>query len=270
MAIRSFFNIMNSNVFGFVHYVYSMPYLFLINLFYTTGLFVHNFIFWKYSDLSSKIMGTFFVSTAYDNATFFAVLTIIPATVLFIVKMETVFYEKYRKFIKNLDGGGSLKDIENSKHEMISVLKKELINIMQIQFVITLLLVIFGILVLLPIFSIHRQTTEIFMLLSVGYFMAYITFITITILLYFDNQEDSLKLSGIFLISNIFFTYGTLLLGKEYYGLGLPISSLISLIIGSFYLNRTLSNIDYRIFSKKRRDKYIRGGNVFSRKGKGL
>ncbi len=266
IAIKKFFNIMNDNIFGFVHYIYKMPYLFLINLFYTFGLFAHNFVFWEYSDISSTIKGTFLLSYVYDNATFFAVLTIIPAVVLFIVRIETAFYTKYRKFCKSLDGGGSLRDIEIAKREMTGVLRRELSNIIQVQFVLTLLASVIGITVLLPLLGRDRQTMEIFVLLSIGYFMTYMTFIIMTILLYFDNQEDSLKISIVFLVGNISFTYITVLLGQEYYGLGLPISSMISLVIANLYLNKTLNNIDYRIFSKETRFINIKAYNNTSPK----
>lgn len=123
---------------------------------------------------------------------------------------------------------------------------------MKIQFVATLLFIIFGSAILLPLLGKDSETIAIFAVLSIGYYMTYMTFIVITILLYFDNQEDSLKISTIFLFSNIIFSYITIILGREYYGLGLPISSFISLIIGLYYLNRTLNNIDYRLFSKEK------------------
>lgn len=150
-SIKSYFNSMSSNVFSFVKYIFNMPYLFLINLFYTLGLFVHNFIIWKFSDISITINSSYIISRTYDNATFFAILTIIPATVLFVIRVETSFYEKYRKFTTSLDSGGSLRDILIAKKEMISVLKRELINIMKVQLVATFLLIIFGVTVLLPI-----------------------------------------------------------------------------------------------------------------------
>ena len=251
IAISSFFNIMNINIFKFIPYIFNMPQLFFINLFYTLGLFSHNFIFWKFSEISSELNSTFILSTTYDNASFFAVLTILPATVLFIIKVETAFYSKYRKFISSLDGGGSLRDIEISKKEMIDVLRRELINIMKVQLVLTFLLIIFGTTILLPLLNNDRSTIEIFSLLSIGYFMTYMTFIIITILLYFDNQNDALKISIIFLVSNITLSYITIVLGRMYYGLGLPLSSLISLIIGLNLLNKMLNNIDYRLYSKQ-------------------
>ena len=250
ISIKSFFKTMNANVFSFLEYILHMPYLFFINLFYTLGLFAHNLMFWKFSDISITLKNTFILSEAYDNATFFAILTIIPATVLFVVRVETAFYEKYRKFTSTLNRGGSLRDIQLAKRDMIIVLRRELMNIMNVQFVATLLLIIFGATVLLPLFGKDSDTIAIFSLLSLGYYMTYMTFIVITILLYFDNQEDSLKISTIFLMGSIIFSYITILLGREYYGLGLPVSSVTSLVIGLYFLNKTLNNIDYRLFSK--------------------
>jgi hypothetical protein len=43
---------------------------------------------------------TYAIAPDYDTATFFAVLSIVPASVLFVVKVETSFYERYRNFVR--------------------------------------------------------------------------------------------------------------------------------------------------------------------------
>jgi uncharacterized membrane protein len=250
-TIQKAFPQLSDKPFDFLVYIRKMPLLFLTNVFYTLSLFVHNFLFWLFSDLSLKLDGTYIFAPAYDSATFFAVLTIIPLTVLFVVKMETSFFVAYRNFCQTIFGGANLNQIHAAKAQMIGILRKELSRIFEIQLVVTILLILFGVNVFLPLLRSDALTIDLFALMAIAYFLTYMTFIVITLLLYFDDQEATLIVSGLFLATTIFFTVVSLLLGVEFYGLGLIVSSTISLLVGLFLLNRTVNQIDYRMFSKQ-------------------
>ncbi|MGB5822955.1 MAG: exopolysaccharide Pel transporter PelG, partial [Proteocatella sp.] len=141
-VIKSFFTVITGGIFEFIVYLKKMPLLFLINLFYTVGLFGHNIIFWLWSDLSVKVMGTYFYSPSYDTATFYSVFTIIPSLVVFVVKTETVFFTKYREFGQAIINGGTFRDIKNAKNSMVEVLRNELSLIIKLQFTVTIIAVI--------------------------------------------------------------------------------------------------------------------------------
>ncbi|WFA10440.1 exopolysaccharide Pel transporter PelG [Tissierella sp. Yu-01] len=241
---------LTKNAFSFLPYFKNHYKLFLTNLFYTLSLFIHNIIFWKYSSFSSNIMGTYYVAQGYDTASFFAVLTTIPASIIFVVKFETSFYEKYKIFCDSIASGGSLKDIKLSKDRMISTLKRELTFITQVQFILTLILSIIGVYVILPIFANDSHAIELFVFLSIGFFLSYLTYINIIILIYFDIQRESLIIALIFLLMNTIFTYFSIKLGEDYYGLGYVVSSFISYILSINILNREIKRIDYRLYSK--------------------
>ena len=113
-VIKKFFKIMTNKVFDFILYLKKMPLLFLINLFYTAGLFGHNIIFWIWSDLSVKSMGTYLNAPSYDTAAFYSIFTIIPSLVVFVVKTETAFYTKYKEFCDSIINGGTFRDIKNA------------------------------------------------------------------------------------------------------------------------------------------------------------
>ena len=251
IAVRQAFYHMSNQVFDFTGTMIRMPRLFFINLFYTIGLFAHNFLFWRFSNLSIHLMKTFYYAPAYDIATFFSVLTILPATIIFVVKVETSFYDKYRDFCNAIMKGGTLKDIEQSKSKMIQILWRELSSIFEIQFIATVLMLVAGINLVLPLLGADNQTIELYSVLVIGYFLTYMAFIVVTILLYFDNQEDALKITGLFLATSTILTWITIRMGENFYGLGLGSSALVTLLVGIFFLNRTVNQIDYRLFSKQ-------------------
>lgn len=250
-VIKRFFGVLSNKIFDFLKYIYKMPMLFFVNIFYTLGLFVHSFIFWKFSDVSISLNDTYLAAPTYDMATFFAVLTILPSIVLFVVKVETSFYEKYKSFCQAIVNGGSLRDLQIAKVNMVEVIRREISYIIEVQFILTFLLIIIGVNVVLPLMGSSSQTIELFTFLAIGYFLTYITFIIVTILLYFDNQEAAFKITGFFLLSNTLLTYISIQLGDDYYGLGLCASALLSLVISMQLLNNTLHQIDYRLFCKQ-------------------
>jgi uncharacterized membrane protein len=120
---------------------------------------------------------------------------------------------------------------------------------MEVQFIVTLLAIIFGVNVILPMFGNNKMTGDLFVILAIGYFLTFMTFIVVTLILYFDNQVDAMKTTGIFLTSSVCLTILTLWLGELYYGLGLAASALLALLFSLYYLTRTIEKIDYRMFS---------------------
>lgn len=251
ITIRQTFNHMSSQVFLFTDTIVEYPKLFFINLFYTLGLYIHNFMFWSMSGISVRLMDTFIYAPSYDIATFLSVLTILPATVIFIVRVETNFYEQYRKISHAILHGGCLKDIDKAREEMVRVLKREINTILQIQFIVTVVLLVFGVNLFLPLIEADNQIIELYSILSIGYYMTYMAYIVVTILLYFDDQESAIRVTFLFLVMTIVFTGITLLLGERFYGLGLDVSAIITLIVSIGYLNRTISQVDYRLFSRQ-------------------
>lgn len=249
-VISNFFKVITDKTFEFLVYFKKMPLLFFINLFFTLGLFGHNIIFWFWSDLSVNSMGTYFYAPSYDTATFYSVITIIPSLVLFVVKTETAFYTKYRKFGQAIINGGTFRDIESAKKSMVGVLRNQLTLIIKLQLMLTIISIIIGANLILPITGHSQQMVKLFVLLAIGYYFTYMTFILLTVLLYFDNQEDAFKIAFTFFSLTIIFTIITIFLGVKFYGTALSIAAVISMVYGGKLLIKTLEEVDYRIFTK--------------------
>lgn len=250
VILKKHFGKMGDHPFKFLKYVTKMPRLVLISVFYTLGLFAHNIIFWLFSNISIRLQDTYLFAPAYDTATFLAVLTIIPSTVIFVVKVETSFYEKYREFCQALVNGGSIKAIDFTKENMILTLKKELTDLFEIQFITSFCMIILGAFVVLPALGANSLTVGIYAVLVIGYFLIQMMYIVVTILLYFDNQEDATRITGLFFVLSVVLSLITLFIGENFYGLGLCVSALIAFIYGVACMIRMLNHVDYRLFSK--------------------
>jgi uncharacterized membrane protein len=252
-VIKGFFEVMDHETFKFLQYIRKMPLLFLTNILYSVGLFSHNIVFWLWSDLAVKAADTYVYAPAYDTATFYSIFTIIPSLVIFVVKVETSFYEKYKAFGQAIIGGGTLRDINNAKEKMVEVLKNELSFIFELQLIITLVSVIVGVNLVLPALRADQQTIELFVFLAVGYFLTYMTYIVMTFLLYFDNQEDAFKIALLFVTTSTVFTLITIAMGSDYYGLGICTSALLSLVSGIYLLVSTMDDAVYIMFTRQAR-----------------
>ena len=248
-VIKGYFTNISDNTFGFLATLSRNPFLFLINLLFSLGLFGHNILFWFLSDLSVGVFGTYRFAPNYDSATFFAIFTIIPSIVIFAVKVETSFYEKFRDFDLSICCGGTLQDIMEARDKMSDTLKYELASIFELQFVITVFAIVLGDHLILPLVGSNQQTIELFSYLSVGFFVAYMTFIVITLLLYFNNQKSAFITALCFAGTSLLFTWITLQLGPDYYGLGLGVSALLSVSLGVYLLAKTLDDVIYRLYT---------------------
>lgn len=244
--IRSFFSESSNKYFLFFSYFDKYPALFFVNLFYTLGLYVHNFVFWGGS-LKNIIASTYIYSPIYDVPTFYAFLSTIPSMVVFVVSVETSFYEKYKVYYSNITGNGNLLDIENSRKDMTNVLWSEIRNIMELQLFFTLVSLVLGGIFLARI-GLIKLSMDIFNIITLGAYANIIMLVIILIELYFEDRKGALIISSTFLISNFSFSLFSVYMGENFYGLGFFLATFISLIIGVNRLANFLKYINYHTF----------------------
>lgn len=244
--LRQFFGKSSKNYYQFLTYFDKFSSLFFVSFFYTLGLYSHNFVFWT-SELGVRIADTYIYAPIYDVPTFYAFLSIMPSMVIFVVSMETSFYEKYRAYYTLITGKGSLGDIESARKDMSRVLWSEIRNIMELQTFFTLVFLAIGYYVL-PRLGLIPLSMDIFNILVLGAFFNILLLIIILILLYFEDRKGAVFVTLTFLITNIGFTYFTLGYSDDIYGTGFFVSAFISLIIALVELVIYLRNINYHTF----------------------
>lgn len=246
LEIKKYFVSNRKGYFRFLIYLDKYPALFLTGLFYTTGLYVHNFVFWN-SSFSVTAGDTYVFCPYYDVPSFYAMLTIITAMVIFVATVETSFYEKYKDYYSAVLGAGTLEDITRSKEEMRKVLVHEITYTMELQLFFSIIFMVIG-MRLLPRIGLIGAAVDIFNILVLGSYSCVIMFIIMLVLLYFDDRRGAVFVSAMFLVTNTLFTIGTLYLGENFYGFGFFAAAFITLIAAIIRLWIFLRNIDYYTF----------------------
>lgn len=234
------------NPFDFIRYIPVFYKLFIISTLLSATNYMHNFLFWTIDELRYSIGGNFICSPSYDSAVFIGVLSSLSATVMFVVKTETNFYDKYKEYLRDIKSG-TYTDIEKSRKGMKEVIKNEITFITEIQFIISIIFIIISV-NLLPILGFDSFSLELIPFFIAGYFFNSIVMCLITLLLYFEGYNKVLKISLINFILTIVLTILTIFLGRDYYGLSMVISGAISLAIVLRYISETLENINYKVF----------------------
>ncbi|MGO5090936.1 exopolysaccharide Pel transporter PelG [Clostridium sp. LCP25S3_F10] len=225
------------------------PYIFITGFLYYIGMYAHNFVFW-FSSKGITIENTFRVAPFYDIALFYAFLSLMPIIVLFQVRTETTFYPKYKKYYVVSQEKGNIEDINLARSEMISTLYSELNYLIEMQFIVGLVFMVFG-KKFLPEIGLAGLPTDIFSILVLGSMSFSIMYIIVVILLYFDGVMNAMKISIIFFVLNFLLTLITLFLNECFYGFGFFIAALSSLIYSYRKLNLFLKEIDYYTFASQ-------------------
>lgn len=236
----------NNKQYDFLRYIDRFKALMFIGTFYTLGLWVDDIIMW-YSPLSVDIYETYKYAPLYDNAMFLAYLTIIPTMILFMVSVETEFYDLYKKYYSLAVKNGTFKELEIARIEMKKSINRQLLHTLEIQSIITLTLIILS----GKIFSylgIPLIVRDIYRIASLGALCNIFILLIILILLYFEGIKYALTISGSFFISNAVLTIYFLPKGIDYYGVGYFIGSFVTLLLALVMLVSFLKKIHYHTF----------------------
>jgi polysaccharide biosynthesis protein PelG len=243
--IKRYFRINNFSYFDFMVYIERYPFLLIIGLFYMVGLYGHNVVIWLMSDLQVMIDETFLIAPYYDIPVFYAYLTILPALVIFMVSVETSFYDAYKLYYVRILEGFSLQDIMIAKRNMFEIIKVELKFLTEVQLFITISAIAIGV-QLLPKIGMTSEQLHIFSILVLGNLFFSVMFTSILILLYFDAQKAALLSTLLFSISTVIFTLIVVRTGN--YGFSFFLSSFLGIVVVLYRLREYLNNIDYYTF----------------------
>lgn len=245
--ILTFFNHSNHEYFAFLSYYKKHPYLFLSGLFYIVTLYVPNILYWLFSDIAIQV-SIFRVAPSYDMALFLAILVNLSTPVLFVVKVETKFFEKYQKYVGSLING-TYSVIEKYRKIMLKTMDIELFYIYEVQLIITIILTCAGIL-LLPMLGFGGMVMNYFLLLSIGVYCTYLMYFTVIFLYYFDDQFGSFITTFTFFITTLLASIVALQLGVSYYPVALFVGGIVSWIVGFFRLRKFMETINARLYCK--------------------
>jgi polysaccharide biosynthesis protein PelG len=248
-SFTSAFKETNYKDFEFLSYFKKIPGLFFMGFFYTAGLWVDDVIIW-FSNLGVTVHSTFRFAPIYDNAIFFAYLTIIPTMVLFMVSLETRFYSVYKKTYAYITHNGTYEQIMTSKHNMVRVIFNQLTKVMEIQLIITLTFIVLS-KKLFAYLGMPLLLGEIFKIAALGALCNGMVLVIMLVLLYFDARKQSLIISILFFVGNAMGTAYFLPKGVDYFGFGYFLGSLVTLLVSIVIVTVYLKDLIFDTFFKQ-------------------
>lgn len=220
------------------------------------AIWVDKWIMWM-SDIGEKVHGGFVHAPLYDSSMFVACLVIIPALSLFIVHLETDFFESYQRYFGNVRQHATLRRIEESRRSLAEVAQSSLFHIVLIQSALCAIVVLLAPLIADALNLQYRQIS----ILRFGAIAALFQFLFLAssaILLFLDQRARYLALQVLFLVLNAALTYMTIQLGWRFHGMGFFLAALLSSVVAYIVMERTLANLNFLTFIGN--NPSIRGG----------
>jgi uncharacterized membrane protein len=232
--------------FAFLAYFGKYWELALCGLVYNCAIWVDKWVMW-FAPEGSVRAGVLSSYSDYDGAMFLAYLSIVPGMSLFLVSLETRFYEQYLTFYRDLLGHAPYDQIAKNHRRMMRMLAESFRNIALMQAVVCYLVAVLAPLLLDGLGSSLRQL-GIFRFGVLGaLFHALLMFATV-ILAYFDLRRRVLAVYLVFLATNLGFTWIARGLGYPYYGYGYFLASLVSLVFAYALTVRSVTRLPYITF----------------------
>ena len=223
------------------------PTLIATGFFYNLGIWADKLVFWYYPDTGATVIGPLRASIIYDLPVFLAYLAIIPGMAVFLVRIETDFVEYFEKFYDAVREGGSLDYIEEMRDEMVFTIRQGLFEIIKIQAITVLVVFVAG-----PSLLRWLGISELYLsLLYIDVVAASLQVVFLGLLnvfFYLDKRFTVMMLTGVFLVSNIAFTFASLHLGAPFYGYGFALALLLCVLMAMELLERKLEVLEYETF----------------------
>lgn len=244
-VVRSYFKENSGNYGEVLLYFKKYWQLVLINTFYTVGLYIHNFVFWS-TDYRMTVAGSFVCMQPYDMATCIAMFTNISSTAIITSRMEMHFRDRYKAYSEAVIGGRRM-DIESAKTRMFSQLSQELMNLVRIQFIISVVVFLLCS-IFLPQLGFGGMVMRIYPCLAAGYFVLFIVYAAILFLYYFNDLQGALYTTATFTLVILLGSIVATRLPQIWFGIGVVAGALAGWCVAYFRLRWIERNLDTHVF----------------------
>ena len=236
--------------------------LVMTDIFYTVGLFSHNFVFWT-TGIQMIVADSFICAPSYDMASCLAMFTNISSTVILISRLEMHFREKYKAYSEAVIGGRAV-DIRNAQKRMFRQLAAELMNLVRIQFIISICIFLICV-VMLPQYGFSGLVMQIYPCLAAGYFILFLMYSAIIFLHYYNDLAGALITSIVFVVVTLGVSLYAASLSETWYGIGVVAGSLLAWGVAYFRLRWVERHLDEHIFCRGTLIEYASGDKLSSK-----
>lgn len=219
--------------------------LMVSNFFYILGLYIHNFVFWSH-ETGRVVAKSFLCNPNYDVATYIAIFTSISTLIIFISSVEMNFNRKYKTYSEMVIGG-KRGDIDTAASRMFRQLSEELINLVRLQFIITVTLYLLYV-VILPQMGFAGGIMRIYPCLAAGFFILFIMYAAIHFLYYFNDFIGAILATAGFCAITFLGSVLSMRLPEIWYGLGLVLGAFAGWTLAYIRLRWIERNLNTHVF----------------------
>ncbi|HEY9724778.1 MAG TPA: exopolysaccharide Pel transporter PelG [Oscillatoriaceae cyanobacterium] len=216
---------------------------------YNLGIWIDKILFWYNRDAGRQVLGALHVSPLYDNAMFLAYLTIVPALGMFLLRVETDFYDTYRAYFAAIAAHERLETLLHAKREMARTLWRNLVLVLKVQAPITAFAIFFA-----PeiVMGLHLNWLSLFVFRygALGAMLHVLHLMVLILLLYLEYRMEAMFLALVFFVSNTAFTLLAFAGGMPDYGIGYCASCGLTLLVGLQLLANAFRDLEYHVFMR--------------------
>ncbi|MFQ5849288.1 MAG: exopolysaccharide Pel transporter PelG [Candidatus Binatia bacterium] len=218
----------------------------LSGLVYNLAIWVDKWIMWFSPERIVSWTGMIHYPD-YDSAMFLAYLTIVPSMAVFMVSIETRFYEQYQKFSRDIQRHATYAQIQENHRNVMQIIHDSFRNFVILQGSL-------GIVLLFTAPKIFQWLGINFLQLSmfrvgIAGALFHFLFLYLTIILqYFDFRRVVLILQLVFLIANATLTMVSMKMGFVLYGFGYLLSCLLTFCVTYIVADHFLRQLPYETF----------------------
>jgi len=183
----------------------------------------------------------------YDSALFLACLSIIPSMAVFVVNIETRFFERYHRFFRDVGENATLARIQENQRALVHAALLGSRQLVLPQIVIALALVFLAP-AIFTVMGIPYGQLAMFRIATLGaLFQLFFLLLTI-ILSYLEQNRAAAQLHALFAAANAVGTLVCLHLGFPYYGYGYFFAAIIAFVAASAVTVRHFDELLYHTF----------------------
>ena len=218
----------------------------LVGLIYNAAVWVDKWIMWFAPGSSSPGQGLHSHAT-YESAMFMAYLSVVPAMALFLVVVETRFYEIYTRFYRDISEHATLNEIRANHARLV----REAINALRRTGMLQAIVCGLGIAAAPLIVAAAGAGIEVLPVFRYGLFGALfhvLLLLTQAALAYFDLRRALLAVTTVFFVLNAGLTALSVQFGEEYHGYGYGLAALLTFALAYVITASSLARLPYLTF----------------------
>ncbi|RME75389.1 MAG: hypothetical protein D6776_03335 [Planctomycetota bacterium] len=213
----------------------------LTGLFYSAGIWIDKVVF-AYSPLGMQLPYGLRSNPGYESAIFLAYLSTIPTLALFLIRVETGFYEAYRGFFAAILARAPLGELLARRREIEQRLRLSVGRVLRLQAAVTAVAILFAP-QLLDVLGFDPLRVQLFRVGCVAAMLQVLLLLVLLGLLYLEQRRAALWLSALFVAGNGFGSAATLHADPSWYGTGYALACLVPLVLGYLRFDAAASDL---------------------------